>query len=131
MRNPYALLNYDMENGKSTPDLERVTKFLDETLEELVTGIKSEPTDVEMSDIGYCFYGNLHFGIIGENRRTGDKRIDSLIKVAVDKIVKFSKQPENRSAAIGDTETDECIAYRLDELLDAEPIMHNVLLNRK
>jgi len=132
MKNPYALLNYDMETGTSTPDLERVTKFIDEVLEELVTGFKATSTDVEPSDVGYCFYGNLHWGSIGEDRRTGDVNVDALIKVAVDKIVKYSKQPENRSAAIGDTETDECIAYQLDKLLKAKPVMHGgPLLNRK
>lgn len=132
MKNPYALLNYNMETGTSTPDLERVTQFIDEVLEELVTGFKATSTDVEPSDVGYCFYGNLHWGCIGEDRRTGDTKVDSLIKVAVDKIVKYSKQPENRSAAIGDTETDECIAYQLDKLLKAKSVMHDgLLLNRK
>jgi hypothetical protein len=36
-----------------------------------------------------------------------------------------------KEAGIGDTETDECIAYELDRLLGATPSMHEVLLNRK
>ena len=132
MKNPYALLNYNMETGTSTPEFKRATKFIDEVLEELVKDFNATSTDVEPSDVGYCFYGNLHWGSIGENRITGDTKVDELIKVAVDKIVEFSKQPENRSAAIGDTETDECIAYQLDELLKAKPVMHGgLLLNRK
>ena len=129
MENKYALLNYDMSNNKSTPEFERATKFIDDVLNEMVTGIKSEPTQVPSEYVGYCFYGNLHWGSIGENRVTGDKRVDDLIAVAVKKLVEFSNGPED-DGGIGDTMTDECIAYEVDNLMNAEPIMHNALLNR-
>lgn len=130
MENKYALLNYDMENKKSTPEFEKATKFLDDTLSEMVTGIKSEPINFKPSEVGYCFYGNLHWGSIGEKRTTGDKRVDDLIEVAVNKIQDFSNGPED-DGGIGDTMTDECIAEEVDRLMEAEPVMHDFLMNRK
>jgi hypothetical protein len=128
MKNPYALLNYDMENGKPTPEFEKATAFLDGVLKDLVNAIKSQHTEVPNENIGYAFYGNLHWGSIGENRKTGDSRIDSLIQDAVQKIHYFAKTEDD--GGIGDTATDECIAYELDRLMDATPIMHGTLLNR-
>jgi hypothetical protein len=130
MENKYALLNYDMENNKSTPEFEKATKFLDDVLSEMVTGIKSEPINFQPSEVGYCFYGNLHWGSIGEKRTTGDKRVDDLIEVAVNKIKEFSNGPED-DGGIGDTMTDECIAEEVDRLMEAEPVMHDFLMNRK
>jgi hypothetical protein len=130
MENKYSLLNYDMENQLPTPEFERAEKVIDEAITTMVAGIKSQPTDIEPSAVGYCFYGNLHWGSIGENRSTGDKRVDDLIAVAVEKIIDFSKGPED-DGGIGDTATDECIAYEVDKLMSAEPEMHDVLLNRK
>lgn len=129
MENPYALLNYDMDNNKSTPEFEKATKFITDTITEMVNGIRSESFEIEPSQIGWAFYGNLHWGCIGEDRRTGDIRIDELIKIAVDKLREFSEGPED-DGGIGDTATDECIAYVVDELMNAEPVMHSVLLNR-
>ena len=128
-RNPYALLNYDMENGKSTPEFEKATKFIDDVIGKMVSEIKSQPFSIDPSQVGYCFYGNLHWGSIGENRLTGDGRIDALIGEAVDKILEFSKGPED-DGGIGDTATDESIAYEVDRLMVAEPVMHGTLLNR-
>jgi len=128
-RNPYALLNYDMENGKSTPEFERATSFIDGVLKEMVDGIRSQPFSIDPSKIGYCFYGNLHWGSIGENRLTGDSRIDGLIATAVGKIREFAEGPED-DGGIGDTMTDECIAYEVDRLMKAKPVMHGTLLNR-
>lgn len=130
MENKYALLNYDMENDKSTPEFEKATKFLDDVLSEMVTAIKSEPFSFNPSEVGYCFYGNLHWGSIGEKRITGDKRVDDIISTAIEKIKEFSNGPED-DGGIGDTATDECIAEEVDRLMEAEPIMHDVLLNRR
>ncbi len=128
MENKYSLLNYDMENGKSTPEFEKATKFLDETLKEMVEGIKSQHTYVENETVGYAFYGNLHWGSIGEDRKTGDSRVDSLIANAVQKISYFAKTEDH--GGIGDTATDEDIAYEVDRLMNATPVMHGTLLNR-
>ena len=36
-RNPYALLNYDMDNNKSTPEFEKLTQSIDNILDGLST----------------------------------------------------------------------------------------------
>ena len=128
MKNTYALLNYDMDNNKPTPEFEKATAFLDGVLKELVDGIKSQHTEVPSENVGHAFYGNLHWGAIGENRKTGDSRIDSLIAEAIQKIRYFAKTEDH--GGIGDTETDECIAYELDRLMNATPITHSTLINR-
>jgi len=130
-KNPYALLNYDMDNMKSTPEFEKVTESIDNTLDELANEIKSKSFDIDPDQIGYCFYGNLHWGSIGENRKTGDSRIDELISGAIKKLKVLAKSPEAKGAGMGDTHTDECIAYALDKRMAAEPVMHGTLLNRK
>jgi len=104
-----------MENKKPTPEFEKATSFLDSVLKELTDGIKSQHTEVPSEDIGHAFYGNLHWGSIGEDRKTGDNRIDSLIAEAVQKINNFAKTEDH--GGIGDTMTDECIAYELDRLM--------------
>lgn len=118
-RNPYALLNYDMDNMKSTPEFEKATSFIDGVIKEMVAKIKSEPFQIEPRLIGHCFYGNLHWGSIGENRLTGDSRIDDIIAEAVEKLVEFSNGPEDHGG-IGDTQTDECIAYEVIRLMESE-----------
>jgi hypothetical protein len=128
MENKYSLLNYDMENRKPTPEFEKATKFLDETLKEMVDGIKSQHTEVDNESVGYAFYGNLHWGSIGEKRKTGDSRVDALIADAIQKINYFVKTEDH--GGIGDTATDEDIAYEVDRLMNATPVMHGTLLNR-
>jgi hypothetical protein len=128
-KNPYALLNYDMDAMKSTPEFEKATGFIDGVIEEMVAKIKSEPFQIEPSQVGYCFYGNLHWGSIGENRVTGDSRIDGIIAEAVEKLVEFSNGPED-DGGIGDTHTDECIAYEVDRLMQSESVTHSTLMNR-
>lgn len=130
MKNPYALLNYDMENDKPTPEFKKATEFITKTITKMVKGIKSEKFTIEPKQIGYCFYGNLHWGLIGENRKSGDERIDKLIKEAIDDIKKF--KDENDHGGIGDTATDECIAYEVDRLMGSDTVMAGgILLNRE
>ena len=129
-RNPYALLNYDMDNNKSTPELEKLTQSIDNILDGLANAIKSKPLTIESDKIGWAFYGNLHWGSIGEDRKTGDSRIDELISGAIAELKELKKSPEAKGAGMGDTETDECIAYGLDKRMNAEPVMHGTLLNR-
>ena len=131
MKNKYALLNYDMENMVPTPEFTKATKFLDGVIKELVDGIKSGPLDHISEDpgiVGWAFFGNLHYGSIGEDRGTGDDRVDALIQTAIQKINEFVKT-ENHGG-IGDTATDECIASEVDRLMKANPKMHSTLLNR-
>ena len=132
MKNPYALLNYDMENNKSTPEFEKATNLITSAITDMVNGIKSEPSDVIEKDpqiVGWAFYGNLHWGSIGEDRTTGDARVDELIQTAVNKIVEFAKGPEDHGG-IGDTATDESIADEVDRLMKSTTVMHSTLLNR-
>jgi len=120
-KNPYAFL---IEG----PELKEATDKVEAIVVEMVNEIKSQPHTVEKEVIGWAFYGNLHWGTLGEERMTGDTRIDDCIKKAIEKIREVNKEyPE---AGIGDTMTDECIAYHVDELMKATPVMHNVLLNR-
>jgi len=129
--NKYALLNYDMDRGVETPEYQKANQFIDEVVTEMTTAIKSQKTLVPASEIGRCFYGNLHWGRIGENRVTGDARVDKLIATAVKRLVKFSDGPES-DGGIGDTATDEAIAYEVDRLMNAKPAMiGGGLLNRE
>ena len=130
MENPYALLNYDMDNDKSTPEFEHATKVITDIITKMTTDIKSEKFEIEPSAIGSAFYGNLHWGTIQSPRLTGDDRIDGIIKIGVDAIKEFSDGPED-DGGVGDTATDESIAYTVDELMNAEPEMAGgTLLNR-
>lgn len=131
MENKYALLNYDMENMVPTPEFTKATKFLDGVIKELVDGIKSGPMDHIDEDpgiVGWAFYGNLHWGSIGEDRGTGDDRVDALINTAIQKIHEFVKTEDH--GGIGDTATDECIADEVDRLMRADSKMHPTLCNR-
>ena len=56
---------------------------------------------------------------------------DSWNTEVLEKIKVLKTKVYAKEAGIGDTETDECIAYELDRLLGATPSMHEVLLNRK
>ena len=115
--NPYALLNYDMDKGESTPEFERATQFIDGVLEEMVKSIKSEEFRVNTDEIVGCFYSNLHWSSIQEAESCGDARIDAAIAEATRKLIEFSDGPED-DGGIGDTATDESIAYRVEELLN-------------
>jgi hypothetical protein len=115
-KNPYALLNYDMDKDESTPEFERATQFIDGVLEEMVDAIKSKYFRVDPDEIVGCFHSNLHWGSIQEAQSCGDARIDEAIAVAVKKLQEFADDPDN--GGIGDTATDECIAYRVEELLN-------------
>lgn len=118
-KNPYSLLNYDMENMKSTPEFERATEFIDDTIEEMVKEIKSEESSVDLEEIVGCFYINLHWSSIQEAQSCGNARVDAAIACAVEKLREFAKDhPDN--GGIGDTATDECIAFRVDELLSTD-----------
>lgn len=131
MKNKYALLNYDTENMVSTPEFTKATKFLDGVIKELVDGIKLGPLDHISEDpgiVGWTFYGNLHWDSIGEDRGTGNDRVDTLIQTAIRKINQFVKTEDH--GGIGDTATDECIAGEVDRLMKADSKMHSTLLNR-
>jgi len=65
-----------------------------------------------------------------ERRETGDNRIDAIITEAIERIEEWADNTPN-NGGIEDTQTDECVAYEVDCLLDADPIMHGgILLNR-
>lgn len=121
MRNPYALLNYDMDNNQPTPEFERDTKFIDDVLQELVDGISRVNGCLDIDKIGSCFYGNLHYSSLGENRKSGDSQVDILIANAVQQIKEYAKNVSPKSG-IGDTETDACIASSLERRLKNSPI---------
>lgn len=125
MKNRYALLIEGVEEKEATERIQDV-------LETMVKGISerfAEPgINIDPRQIGYCFYGNLHWGSIGENRLVGDEVVDKLIESAIEDIESISE--DYPDAGIGDTMTDECIAYHVDELMQCDPIMHGVLLNR-
>jgi len=132
MKNPYSLLNYDMDNMEPTPEFTKATSFINDTIVEMVNAIKKSSSNIIKEDpslVGYVFYGNLHWGSIGENRSTGDSKIDEIINIAVKKLVDFSNGPDD-CGGIGDTATDEAIAYHVDELMDSKPKQHDFLLNR-
>lgn len=131
MENKYALLNYDMEEIKSTPEFLETQRMLDVIVNELAESVRKVETNLDLALVGECFYGNLHYGLIGVNRLTGNDAIDKAIKLAIEKIKVLKTKVYAKEAGIGDTETDECIAYELDRLLGATPSMHEVLLNRK
>jgi hypothetical protein len=123
--NRYALLNEGEEQKAAT---EAITEALEEMVEFINKRYQDPSVKVDRSQIGYCFYGNLHWGSIGEKRLTGDEVIDLHIANAIENIQIIAE--DYPDAAIGDTMTDELIAYHVDELMKAEPVMHSVLLNR-
>ena len=116
MKNPYALLNYDMDNNLPTPEFEQDTKFIDGVLQELVNAIVRVNGQLDIDEIANCFYGNLHYFSLGENRKCGDSQVDVLIANAVQQIKEHAKNVSPKSG-IGDTETDECIALSLERRL--------------
>jgi hypothetical protein len=115
--NPYALLNYDMDNNEPTPEFERATQFIDRVLGEMVKSIKSRDFHVSITAIINCFYSNLHWSSIQEPESCGDARIDTIVAEATRKLIEFSEGPED-DGGIGDTATDESIAYQVEELLN-------------
>ena len=131
MENKYALLNYDMDRMEPTPDFLETQRMLDVIVNELAESVRRAEADLDLALVGECFYGNLHFGLIGVTRLTGNSIIDRAIKLAIEKIKMLKTRVYAKEAGIGDTATDECIAYELDRLLGATPSTHEVLLNRK
>jgi len=117
MENPYALLNYNMENNTETPEFKAATDYITKVIAEMTDGIKADQTDISAEEISRCFYHNLHWGSISARVLCGNTKVDDLIKTAVDSLVEFG-DGDTDDGGIGDTATDESIAYTVEELLE-------------
>jgi hypothetical protein len=112
VENRYALLNSGKRQEKATKAIEHsvavLTGIIKKRMEEL------DPEEYLVEDIVRNFYHILHYYSF-EIEPIGDEEIDLHIGMTVMEIHAISeKYPD---AAIGDTMTDELIAYHLEESL--------------
>lgn len=121
MENPYSLLNYNMDDMEPTPEFEKATKFITDTITKMVNGIKEELSDASdyADSIGGVFYSNLHWGSIQKPQLTGMIKVDAHIAEAIKALTEFRDGPYVMGSGIGDTATDECIAYEVENLLNS------------
>lgn len=127
-RNPFALLNSE-EDPKQ---FRETTDFLNSVVTELVDFVKPIYTkEYGLPLVAWMFYGELHGR---PSRNTHFPEVDTAIKTAVEKIEAFREECDRlgiNHGGIGDTDTDEAIADKIDELLGTQPIMYENLCNRK
>jgi len=117
MTNKYSLLNYDQELVKPTEDFLNTQLMIDTILADLAASCLTTNSNLDPSFISEIFYENFHFGSIQDTVHTGHEKIDDAIELAVEKLKELNELDMSKEAGIGDTATDEAIAYELEELL--------------
>ena len=125
MKNKYSLLNYDWDTHTETLDFTTTEHMIDAIINKLAKVIlknkedKTNTLDLPANDkLVSMFYRNYHFGSIQDRPElTGNVEVDKAIAFAVESLEILQKTTIASEAGIGDTATDEDIAYELGRLI--------------
>jgi hypothetical protein len=112
VENKYSLLNEGEEQ-------EKVTLAIDNALAEMMNDLSDLAKDSDQERICMIesyFYGRIHYG---DEPNAGCWQIDELIDVTAEALEEIAD--EYPRCGLGDTETDECVAYCLKELMLLDP----------
>jgi hypothetical protein len=112
VENKYSLLNEGEEQEKVTLAIDNALAEMMNDLSDLAEGSSKE----RIKDIESYFYGRIHYG---EEPNTGDWQIDELIDMTAETLEEIAD--EYPRCGLGDTETDECVAYYLKKLMLLDP----------
>jgi hypothetical protein len=112
VENRYSLLNEGEEQAEVTLAIDNALAEMMKDLSDLAEGSSKE----RIRAIESHFYGRIHYG---DEANTGDWQIDELISMTAESLEEIAD--EYPRCGLGDTETDECVAYRLKEIMLLDP----------